>query len=149
MLAAVSPVAGDRLLDIGAGTGVLARAAVERTGAQGAVIAVDPNDGMLAVAARQCAGVDVRRGFAEHLPVGDSEIDCLTCQFAIMFFSDRACAVDEMARVAKPGARLAVATWAAIEQSPGYATMAELLGEEVGEWASAALRAPFAIGSAV
>ena len=53
-----------------------------------------------------------------------------------------------MARVTRPGGRVAVATWAAIAESPGYAAMVELLGEVLGDWAAEALRAPFCIGTA-
>ena len=148
MLDAVQPGTGDRLLDVGTGTGVVARAALARVGPQGSVIAVDPNDGMLAVARRLAPGLDIRRGSAEHLPIADNDIDCITCQFALMFYTDRARAIGEMARVLRPGGRVAVATWAAIEESPGYAAMVDLLGEEIGDWAAAALRAPFCIGTA-
>jgi SAM-dependent methyltransferase len=117
-------------------------------GPQGSVIAVDPNDGMLAVARRLTPGADIRRGTAEQLPAGDDEFGCITCQFALMFVIDRVRAIEEMARVLRPGGRVAVATWAAVEESPGYAAMVDLLGEEIGEWAAAALRAPFCIGTA-
>lgn len=147
MLDAVHPVDGDRLLDIGTGTGVVARAALRRVGAGGSVVAVDPNDGMLALAKRLSRGLDVRRGTAEHLPIDTDEIDCVTCQFALMYFTDRARAISEMARVTRPGGRLAVATWAAIEESPGYAAIVDLLGDEIGEWAAEATRAPFCIGT--
>ena len=73
MLDAVHPVEGDRLLDVGAGTGVVARAALRRVGATGSVVAVDPNEGMLAMAERLAAGLDIRRGVAEELPIGDDE----------------------------------------------------------------------------
>jgi SAM-dependent methyltransferase len=148
MLDAVRPVDGDRLLDVGTGTGVVARAALRRVGPAGSVVAVDPNDGMLAVAKRLAPGLDLRRGTAEHLPIGTAEIDCVTCQFALMYFQDRARAVSEIARVTRPGGRVAVATWAAVEESPGYAAMVELLGEEIGDWAAEAIRAPFCIGTA-
>ena len=148
MLDAVDPVCGDRLLDIGTGTGVVARAALRRVGARGSVVADDPNDGMLAVATRLTPMPDLRRGTAENLPVGDAEIDCVTCQFAAMYFQDRARAIREIARVTRPGGRVAVATWAAVEESPGYAAMVDLLGDEVGEWAAEATRAPFCIGAA-
>ena len=147
MLDAVDTQPGDRVLDIGTGTGVLARAALRRVGPTGSVIAVDPNDGMLAVAARLAPELDVRRGVAEQLPVADDETACTTCQFALMFFADRARAISEMARVTRPGGRVAVATWAAIEESPGYAAMVDLVGEVLGGWAAEALRAPFCIGS--
>jgi ubiquinone/menaquinone biosynthesis C-methylase UbiE len=148
MLDAVAAHEGDRLLDIGTGTGVVARAALRRVGPRGSVIAVDLNEGMLAVAARIAPELDIRQGAAERLPVADNEIDCATCQFALMFFEDRARAVSEMARVTRPGGRVAVATWAAVEESPGYAAMVELLGEVIGAWAAEALRAPFRIGTA-
>jgi SAM-dependent methyltransferase len=147
MLDAVSPVDGDRLLDIGTGTGVVARAALRRVGPCGSVVAVDPNDGMLAVAKRLTPGLDLRRGTAEHLPVETDEIDCVTCQFALMYFQDRARAIGEIARVTRPGGRVAVATWATVDQSPGYAAMVDLLGDEIGEWAAEATRAPFCIGT--
>jgi SAM-dependent methyltransferase len=148
ILDAVDPGAGDRLLDIGTGTGVIARAALRRVGAAGSVVAVDPNDGMLAVAARLAPELDIRPGAAENLPIGDDEIDCVTCQFALMFFQDRSRAIREIARVIRPGGRVAVATWAAVEESPGYAAIVDLLGDEIGDWAAAAMRAPFCIGTA-
>jgi ubiquinone/menaquinone biosynthesis C-methylase UbiE len=148
VLDAVNVVEGDRLLDIGTGTGVVARAALRRVGAGGSVVAVDPNDGMLAVAKRLTPGLDLRRGTAEHLPVGTDEMDCVTSQFALMYFKDRARAISEIARVTRPGGRVAVATWAAVEETPGYAAMVDLLGDEIGEWAAEATRAPFCIGTA-
>lgn len=148
MLDAVGARRGDRLVDVGTGTGVVARKAVQRVGSTGSVIAVDPNDGMLAVARRLAPGLDVRRGVAEQLPVADNEMNCTTCQFAMMFFEDRARAVSEIARVTRPGGRIAVATWAAVEESPGYAAMVDLLGDVLGGWAAEALRAPFCIGTA-
>ena len=148
MLDAVNPVDGNRLLDIGTGTGVVARAALIRVGAGGCVIGVDPNEGMLAVAQRLAPGLDLRRGDAECLPVDTDEVDCVTCQFALMFFHDRARAISEIARVTRPGGRVAVATWAAVEASPGYAAMIDLLADEIGEWAAEATRAPFCIGTA-
>jgi len=147
MLDAVDAREGDRLVDVGTGTGLVARMALRRVGPTGSVIGVDPNEGMLAVARRLEPDLDVRRGVAEHLPVGDDEITCATCQFALMFCQDRARAISELARVTRPGGRVAVATWAAVEESPGYAAMVDLLGDVLGEWASDALRAPFSIGT--
>src|SRR4029077_12117329 len=90
---------------------------------------------------------DIGRGLPEQLPVHGAEKNCVTCQFALMFFSDRRRAVEEMRRVLRPGGRVAVATWASVGDSPGYAAMVELLEEEIGDWAADALRAPFCLGT--
>lgn len=148
VLDAVGATKGDRLLDVGAGTGLVARAALPRVGSTGSVVALDPNDGMLAMAKRLAPKLDLRRGFAEDLPIGDREIDCVTCQFALMFFTDRDRAIGEMARVLRPGGRVAVATWAAVEELPGFAAMVDLFGDELGDWAADAMRAPFSVGTA-
>jgi SAM-dependent methyltransferase len=145
MLDAVAAGDGDRLLDVGAGTGVVGRAALKRVGVRGSIVAVDPNEGMLSVAKRLASALDVRRGVAEQLPVEKDEIDCVTCQFALMFFFDARRAVEEMRRVLRPGGRVAVATWASVEESPGYAAMVDLLEDEIGGWAADALRAPFCL----
>ncbi len=146
MLDAVGAGEGDRVLDVGCGTGVLARAAVERVGETGRVSGVDPNDGMLAVARRVNRAVDWRNGVAEHLPYADASFDRVVSQFALMFFTERAGAVAEMARVLAPGCSVAIATWASLDATPGYAAMVELLGELVGDDAADALRAPFVLG---
>ena len=54
--------AGSRVLDVGCGTGVVARAAAERAGPRGYVAALDPNDGMLDVARGISDAVDWRAG---------------------------------------------------------------------------------------
>ena len=147
MLDVVAAGDGDRLLDVGAGTGVVGRAALKRVGGRGSVVAVDPNEGMLTVAERLAPAMDTRPGVAEKLPVDRAEMNCVTCQFALMFFSDRRRAVEEMRRVLRLGGRVAVATWASVGDSPGYAAMVELLEEEIGDWAADALRAPFCLGT--
>ncbi len=43
--------------------------------------------------------------------------------------------------------RVAVAAWASVEESPGYAAMVKLLEQEIGDWAADALRAPFCLGT--
>lgn len=148
MLDAAAVAAGDVVLDVGCGTGVLARAAARRVGPTGEVVGLDRNDGMLAVAARCSESVAWRRGVAERLPFDDGRFDRVLCQFALMFFDDQHQALKEMARVLRPGGTIAVATWAAVEESPGYASMVDLLRRVVSDEAAEALLAPFALGTA-
>ncbi len=137
---------GHRVLDVGCGTGIVARAAAARVGAAGSVVGVDPNPGMLQVAATAAPGLTWRRGRAEELPFEADSFDRAFSQFALMFFEDRAKALAEMARVVRPGSPVTVATWAALEDTPGYAAMAALLERLFGVEAADALRTPYVLG---
>jgi SAM-dependent methyltransferase len=145
VLDAVGARAGDRLLDVACGTGVVARAA-RRRGAS--ATGLDVNDAMLAVARRVDPEVDWRQGSAQDLPFPDGRFTHLTCSFALMFLPDPGAAVAEAARVLTPGGGMAAfTTWAAVDRSPGYAALVALVERELGGAAGGALRAPFALGS--
>ncbi|HMB90311.1 MAG TPA: methyltransferase domain-containing protein [Rhodothermales bacterium] len=143
-LVGLSP--GEQVLDVACGTGVLARATAERVGSDGSVVGLDPNEEMLAVARRTNPAITWQTGRAEALPFRDTTFDAVVSQFGFMFFEDQADALREMMRVLKPGGRLAVAVCDAIDHSPGYAVLAELLNRLFGEQVATAFRAPFASG---
>jgi SAM-dependent methyltransferase len=138
--------AGQAVLDVACGTGVLAREAAARVSPGGSVTGLDRNDGMLAVAARKAPSIAWRPGRAESLPFPDGAFDAVVCQFGLMFFEDRAAALKEMGRVLRPGGRLAVAVWDAAERSPGYADMIALLQRLFGDRIANELRGPFTLG---
>lgn len=140
---------GDAVLDIGCGTGVLAITAKATVGMRGTVVGVDPNEGMLAVARRLGRSIEWMAGTAEVLPFEDDTFDAALSQFAMMFFVDRIAAVHEMARVTKPNGRVVVATWADLDQTPGYGAMVALLDRLFGPEAADALRAPFSLGDPI
>lgn len=142
-----NPRPGERVLDVACGTGALARAVARRVG-PGAVVGVDVNEAMLDVARRRAPDILWRQGRAEALPFDAGSFDVVTCQFGLMFFEDRRGAVREMSRVLRPGGRLVVAVWAALESSPGYAALADLLQRVLGSEAADGLRPPFSLGSA-
>jgi SAM-dependent methyltransferase len=138
--------AGARVLDVGCGTGIVARAARRRVGANGDVAALDPNEGMLAVARRSEPAINWHSGTAESLPFGDGTFDRTISQFAAMFFRDRTAALNEMARVTVDGGTVTIATWSGLDRTPGYDAMVSLIAAELGEAAADALRAPFVLG---
>ena len=74
MVDAAAIESGHRVLDVACGTGVLALAAANRAG-PGAVVGLDVNVGMLAVARRKAPGIDWRQGRAEALPFDDESFD--------------------------------------------------------------------------
>ena len=139
--------AGDDVLDVGCGTGILARAAARHLDGTGSVTGIDVNDGMLAVAGQSAEPVTWRQCSAEHLPFPDQSFDRVVSQFALMFFADREAGVREMARVTRPAGTVTIATWASIDQSPGYAAMVVLLERLFGADAAGALMAPFSLGT--
>jgi SAM-dependent methyltransferase len=135
-----------RVLDVACGTGVLAIAAAERVGNGGEVIGLDPNEDMLAVARRKCSRVEWKNGRAENLPFADASFDRVVSQFGLMFFEDRVAGLREMLRVLRPGGRLAIVVCDALDHSPGYAVLAELLHRLFGASIAEAFRAPFVLG---
>ncbi len=137
--------AGDRVLDVACGTGVLARAALARVGG-GSVTGLDASAGMLAVAARRAPKVTWREGLAESLPFPDASFDAVASQFGLMFFTDRVAALREMWRVLRPGGRLAVAVWDGLDHTPAYVDFVALLSLLFGASVAGGLRAPFALG---
>lgn len=145
LLDAARVSAGDRVLDVGCGTGVVAKRAGARVGSDGGVVGVDPNEGMLAVA-RRTPSIEWKTGTAEELPLQDESFDVVVSQFAIMFFDDREQAVKEMRRVLRPGGRVAIAAWASLSDTPGYAAVVDLLDRLFGTEAGDALRAPYNMG---
>jgi len=139
---------GACVLDVACGTGVLARAALARTGAAGKVVGADPAPGMLAAAKEIEPAIDWRLCSAEALDVEDASFDCVISQFGMMFFSDRQKSADEMYRVLRPGGSLAIAAWRSVEHNPAYADIISLLEEHVGTAAADALRLPYSLGDA-
>jgi ubiquinone/menaquinone biosynthesis C-methylase UbiE len=111
--------AGDRILDIACGTGIVARVAGERLGDTGYVVGIDISSEMLAVARAAAPGIDWREGSASDLPLRDGEqFDVVVCQQGMQFFPDKPAAAREMRRALARSGRLAVATWRADDEIP-------------------------------
>ena len=109
---------GERVLDLGTGTGSVAMRAAALVGPAGSVIGVDISPDMLALARRRLveaghSNVELREGRAEQLPADSGAFDALLASFSLMYVIDRAAAAREMRRVLRPGGRFVAAVWAA------------------------------------
>ncbi len=102
---------GGTVLDLATGTGDLA-ILIAREHPSARVIAVDPSRGMLAVAEGKVADlggrVELRVGDAQALDLPDGSVDGVTMAFGIRNVPDRPKALREMARVTRPGGRIAI-----------------------------------------
>jgi SAM-dependent methyltransferase len=110
-LEALQLKAGEFVLDVGCGTGLLARDMATLVGAVGRVIGVDISQDMLTLAEQRCADlpqVHLKQSKAEEIPEGDSSFDAAVCVQVLLYVPDVPAALSEMYRVLKPGARIVV-----------------------------------------
>ena len=134
-LAALKP--GEVVLDLGSGGGFDVFIAGRKVGPTGRAIGVDMTAEMLAkarkniAAYRQASGLDnveFRLGEIEHLPVADSSVDAIISNCVINLSPDKGRVWREMARVLKPGGRVAVSDLALLQPlPPGILEMVEAL----------------------
>lgn len=145
-LAAARVDAGDHVLDVACGTGIVARTAAGLVGPDGAAVGVDLNEAMITVARRISPELEWHRGAAGDLPFGDDRFDAVVCQMALMFFPDRQRALEEMARVTRPGGRVVVLVPAALDQQPAYGQFVEIAERHTGADARRLLSAYWSCG---
>jgi SAM-dependent methyltransferase len=94
---ALSPAAGEAILDVGCGNGAVALEVARRVGADGSVL-----------------GLDLARfeqGDAQIHPLPAASFDGVVSRFGVMFFNDPVAAFTNLAQATKPGGRLAFACW--------------------------------------
>lgn len=97
-----------RVLDVATGTGLVARELVE-SGRAGAVVGLDPSEGMLrhAVERTDDRSLAFVLGRAEELPFADATFDALTVTYLLRYVDDPAATLRELARVVRPGGVIA------------------------------------------
>jgi demethylmenaquinone methyltransferase/2-methoxy-6-polyprenyl-1,4-benzoquinol methylase len=112
LVARVDAGAQDRVLDVATGTGMVAVALVRRYGCR--VVGLDQSPEMLGGAAAKLRAdpglaerIEFVRGEAESLPFGDREFDHLTFTYLLRYVADPAATLAELARVVRPGGRVA------------------------------------------
>lgn len=106
VFAAVADAAPRRYLEVGSGQGELAARVQDELGAD--VVAIDLSERMVELA--RARGVDARVGDVQDLPFGDAEFDCAVAAWMLYHVPDIDRALDELARVVRPGGRLVAVT---------------------------------------
>ncbi len=117
LVALVAPPFRGRVLDVGAGTGVAAQAALAATGADGTVVAVDPSLAMLLrVDAR--GRIPVAAAAAPGLPFARGRFDAVLANLVLADVADYRPALADMTEVLRPGGRLGVTVWGSLGDAP-------------------------------
>lgn len=98
---------GMRVLDVGMGTGLVAKQAADLVGDPCMVTGVDPSPGMIR-SAKLPGGVTVVEGRAERIPLADGMYDFLSMGYALRHVSDMSVAFAEFRRVLKPGGKVCI-----------------------------------------
>jgi ubiquinone/menaquinone biosynthesis C-methylase UbiE len=136
LLARLQPRAGERLLDVAAGSGDPALQIAERVGPTGHVLATDGVRDMLDVLERRAAerhlgNLSVLQTAAEDIALPAASFDGACSRFGIMFFADPTRALAAIRRAVRPGGRIAIAAWGAREKNPFFTLVFDTL-EELG-----------------
>ncbi|MFZ1951348.1 MAG: methyltransferase domain-containing protein [Pseudolabrys sp.] len=140
--------AGERVLDVACGTGIVARVAAERVGAAGRVVGVDLNPGMIAVARSVPAPVGATIQWLERsaldLQLADAGFDVVLCQQGLQFFPDKLLALREMHRVLGHGGRLVLSVWNSVGlyNSAVGAALTRYVGKQTADRFCASRQAP-------
>lgn len=107
-----APAAGERVVDVGCGTGNAALLAAAR----GALVTgVDPSRRLLEIAREQAAVEGLEATFvlgdAAALPIEDASVDLVLSVFGVIFAPNAPAAAAEMARVSAPAGRIVLSAW--------------------------------------
>jgi demethylmenaquinone methyltransferase/2-methoxy-6-polyprenyl-1,4-benzoquinol methylase len=105
---ALAPRPGQRVLDVATGTGMVTAELLARCDCT--VVGIDQSADMLGAARARFAGnsrVELVQGEAETLPFADDSFDALTVTYLLRYVEDPRATVGELARVIRPGGRMA------------------------------------------
>ena len=142
MIDAVAPAPGDEVLELACGSGGLGLAIAEQVTPGGRVVLSDVAPEMVAIASARAASRVQVDGAAtqvsahildlEQIDVPDASFDIVVCREGLMFALDPVQAASEMARVLRPGGRVAIAVWGPRDRNPWLGVLADAVEERTG-----------------
>ena len=151
LVEAIEPQPGHEVLELAAGLGETGMLAAELVAPGGRVIVSDQAEAMLAgararAAERGIANVSFEVLNAEWIDLPLAGLDAVLCRWGYMLMADPATALSETRRVLRPGGRVALAVWDALERNPWAALPAQALAEHsLGAPPQPGLPGPFAL----
>ena len=138
---------GDNVLDVGCGTGVFTREALRLVGAEGTVTGADLSESMLTVARDTCPAAEFKQCSVMSLPFGEEQFDAVVSSFMLMFVPEPATGLKEMARVLRPGGRMAISVWEGLSSNAVYSALVDIVSDVVSEEAGESIAWPFNLGA--
>jgi SAM-dependent methyltransferase len=119
--------AGEHVLDVACGTGIVARLAWSQVAPSGRVVGLG------------------QEGDAASMPLADGAFDAVLCQLGLQYFSERHAALMEMHRLLRASGRLVLSVLRPVEYNPSHAVFADALERHVSAAAAATRRTPFTL----
>jgi SAM-dependent methyltransferase len=137
LLARLGLGGGERVLEIGCGTGALTLPLAEAVGAAGRLVAVDISEPMLGLARRRVEERGLRNvtlllGDAQVFAFEPAAFDVATSRMGVMFFVDPTAAFRNIAGALKPGGRLVFACWGALAENRHWLIAYDLAVRRLG-----------------
>ncbi|MEO8702704.1 MAG: methyltransferase domain-containing protein [Kofleriaceae bacterium] len=131
----LQPNGSDVVLDVAAGTGEPGLSMAKLV-TSGKVVMADLAGDMLRVAKDKAAAagvtnVEFREADVSKLPFPDASFDRVSCRMGFMFFPDMQLAANEMARVLKPGGKVATTVWSAPDKNFWVTAMVRGIGKHI------------------
>jgi SAM-dependent methyltransferase len=139
--------AGERVLEIGCGTGAFTVPLAEAVGERGQVVGADISDAMLAGARKRIAesglhNVSLMQADAQTHGFDPGRFDLIASRFGVMFFSDPAAAFTNLLPAARPDGRLCFACWGSLADNRHWLIPYEVILRHLGPPEPKPARAP-------
>lgn len=141
---------GDRILDVGCGTGIVSRYAFKALGESCHITGMDINEIVLKKAGEICppniTHIEWKQGDVTDIPFSDNKFDVVLCQQGLQYFPDRPRSLNEMNRVLVNQGRAVFSVWRPIEYFPFYSALHSTLEKYVSAEAASILASAFTGG---